>query len=141
MKHTIDAEAPRSVRFRHEEAHVKRLSWFTLGTLVLLLGACAPNIQVQDNILPTLISVTVPTGGTGMVVLQGRYFGDGMNGASPNSYVIVGADIAAGGGLRVTPASWSTTRIEFGVPEGGGSGFVYVVVDGVLSNGIPTNLP
>ncbi len=120
---------------------MKRLSWFTLGTLVLLLGACAPNIQVQDNILPTLISVTVPTGGTGMVVLQGRYFGDGMNGASPNSYVIVGADIAAGGGLRVTPASWSTTRIEFGVPEGGGSGFVYVVVDGVLSNGIPTNLP
>ena len=47
---------------------MKRLSWFTLGTLVLLLGACAPNIQVQDNILPTLISVTVPTGGTGMVV-------------------------------------------------------------------------
>ncbi len=85
---------------------MKRLSWFTLGTLVLLLGACAPTIEVQDNILPTLnFSYRPDRRHRNGRVLQGRYFGDGMNGASSNNYVIVGADITAGGGLRVTPDS------------------------------------
>ena len=120
---------------------MKRLSFFTLGIVALLLGACAPVVTVESNVLPTLISVTVPPSGDGAVVLQGRYFGDGFGGAAEDSYVIVGADISGDEGMRVTPSSWSTTRIEFDIPEGGGTGFIYVVVAGVRSNGIPANLP
>lgn len=120
---------------------MKRLSLYTLAVAALLLAACAPTVTVENNVLPTLISVTVPPSGTGNVLLQGRYFGDGYGGAGDDSYVIVGADISGAGGVRVEPASWSPTRIEFPIPEGAGSGFIYVVVDGVQSNGIPANLP
>lgn len=120
---------------------MKRLSLVATVLVALLLGACAPTVTVQDNVLPTLISVTVPPAADGPVVLQGRYFGDGFGGMSDDSYVIVGADISGDEGMRVTPSSWSTTRIEFAIPEGAGSGFIYVVVDGVRSNGIPANLP
>jgi hypothetical protein len=141
MKHAIDAVGGVRVRFGIEEAIVKRLSLLFLVATALLLGACAPNVTVQSNVLPTLISVTVPPSGAGNVVLQGRYFGDGFGGASPESYVIVGADISGGEGMRITPTSWTSTRIELPIPEGAGSGFIYVVVDGVRSNGIPANLP
>jgi len=40
----------------------------------------------------------------------------------------------------VDPSSWTPSRIEFSVPDGAGYGFVYVVVDGVRSNGLPANL-
>lgn len=120
---------------------MKRLAWIPLGLfLAFVMAACAPTPSVESNVLPTLISVTVPPSG-GPVVLQGRYFGDGQDGAAENSYVIVGANINANGGMRVEPSLWSVSRIEFNVPEGAKSGFIYVVVDGVRSNGVPATLP
>jgi len=121
---------------------VKRLALIVTGLLALVLAACAPTPTVETNVLPTLISVSVPQSGNGPVVLQGRYFGNGQAGASDaDSYVIVGADINGDGGVRVTANSWSASRIEITVPEGAGAGFIYVVVNGVRSNGLPANLP
>jgi len=104
------------------------------------LVACTPTAAVSQNVIPTLVSVTVPNG-TGNVVLQGRFFGDGQGGASENSYVLVGANMSGEGGMRVETTSWTTSRIEFAVPAGAGSGFVFVVVDGTSSNGLPVSLP
>ncbi|MBX3142911.1 MAG: IPT/TIG domain-containing protein [Trueperaceae bacterium] len=119
---------------------MKRLAFIFLVLMALGLVACAPTAAVSQNVIPTLISVTVPTTGSGNVVLQGRYFGDGSGGASENSYVIVGANMSGDGGVRVEASSWSANRIEFVAPAGAGSGFVFVVVDGVTSNGLPVNL-
>lgn len=105
----------------------------------LLLAACAPQAAVQNQVVPTLISVTIPPEG-GPVVLQGRYFGDGRGGENEESYVLVGADIDGEGGVRVDPSTWTPSRIEFAAPGGAGYGFVYVVVKGVRSNGLPANL-
>lgn len=121
---------------------MKRLAWIPLGLfLVFVMAACAPTPSVESNVLPTLISVTVPPSGNGPVVLQGRYFGDGQGGQAKNSYVIVGANINANGGMQVTPDLWTVSRIEFNVPDGAKSGFIYVVVGGVRSNGVPATLP
>lgn len=108
---------------------------FTLG----LLAACAPGASVETNVQPTLFSVTAPGEVGGELVLQGRYFGDGRGGG--DSYVILGADIGGEGGGRLEAASWSPSRITLRVPPGAGYGFVFVVVDGVSSNGLPANLP
>ncbi len=118
---------------------MKRLAFIFLVLTALGLVACAPTAAVSQNVIPTLISVTVPSG-SGNVVLQGRYFGDGSGGASENSYVIVGANMSGEGGVRVDASSWSANRIEFAAPAGAGSGFVFVVVNGVTSNGLPVNL-
>ncbi len=112
-----------------------------LGAALLLLSACAPTIQVQHNVLPTLVSVSVPQDGSRAVVLQGRYFGDGQGGQAEDSYVLVGADIAGQGGLRVRATEWSASRIVFTAPSGAGRGYVFVVSRGVRSNGLPANLP
>lgn len=120
---------------------MKRLTWLALGLVALALAACAPSVSVSDNVVPTLISVTVPPAAGGNVVLQGRYFGDGAAGVAENSYVIVGADMSGNGGVQPTVRSWTPTRIEFAAPDGAGSGFVFVVVAGVRSNGLPANLP
>jgi len=120
---------------------VKRLAWLILGLVALALSACAPTVTVADNVVPSLIAISVPATAGGNVVLQGRYFGDGMGGAAENSYVIVGADMSGNGGMQPTVSSWTPTRIEFAAPEGAGSGFVFVVVAGVRSNGLPANLP
>ncbi|UCH24598.1 MAG: hypothetical protein JSV66_11665 [Trueperaceae bacterium] len=121
---------------------MKRLGWMLTSCLfVVLLGACGPAATVERNVLPTLVAITVPSSMDDQVVLQGRYLGDGSAGQANNSYVIIGADISGKGGLRVRPENWSATRIEFLAPEGAGSGFVFVVVDGVRSNGLPASLP
>jgi opacity protein-like surface antigen len=105
-----------------------------------LLVACNPAADVTNNVLPTLVSITIDDV-AGQVTLQGRYFGDGFAGQSDNSFVIVGADIDGRGGARVEASSWDPSRIIFQAPQGAGFGFVFVVVDGVRSNGIPGNLP
>jgi hypothetical protein len=88
---------------------------------------------VQDNILPTLVSVTVRQD---VIVLQGRYFGA----PGDTSYVIIGADGSGQGGLRITDVrEWSSNRIVVGAPNGVGIGFALVVVDGVRSNTLPSN--
>lgn len=113
----------------------------SLGVFVVYLSACTPTITVENQVLPTLYSVTSPQTRANTVVLQGRYFGDGFEGQSDSSYVLLGADVQGNGGVRVRAASWTPSRIEVGIPEGAGSGFVFVFVDGVRSNGLPTSLP
>ena len=120
---------------------MKRLALLILGVVALALSSCAPTVSVADNVIPTLIAVSVPPAAGGNVVLQGRYFGDGFGGNAAGSYVIVGADMSANGGIQPTIVSWTPTRIEFTAPEGAGSGFVFVYVAGVRSNGLPANLP
>ena len=106
-----------------------------------LLSACGPKITVENYVLPTLYSVSVPEARESAVVLQGRYFGDGLDGQSEGSYVILGADVNGLEGVAVRPSVWTPSRIEVGIPSGAGSGFVFVVVDGVRSNGLPASLP
>lgn len=120
---------------------MKRRTWYFFGLLALVLVACGPAATVETNVLPTLISVTVPQQTGDAMVLQGRYFGDGHDGLHDGSYVILGANISGGGGVRVDPSTWSANRIELDVPEGAGAGYVYVVVAGVRSNGVPADLP
>jgi hypothetical protein len=115
---------------------VKRYVLVLTGLLALMIAACAPTSQVASNVVPTLISAR-PSSATGEVVLQGRYFGGGGEG----SHVLVGADVLGEGGTRVTASSWTPNRIEFTAPAGTGPGFVYVVVGGMLSNGLPVDLP
>ena len=109
--------------------------------LMIGLMSCAPKVEIQRNVIPSLLSVTVPQQRGGQVVLQGRYFGDGQGGLAENSYVVLGADSNAQGGVRISPNSWSPSKILLDVPTGAGHGFVFVVVDGVISNGVPANMP
>ncbi|HLV11242.1 MAG TPA: hypothetical protein VKY42_02235 [Trueperaceae bacterium] len=120
---------------------MKRLACLTLGLVALALSACAPQATVRSDVMPTLISVTVPDSPGGTVVLQGRYFGDGFAGQADNSFVLVGANMNGEGGVQADVTMWSPTRIEFTAPERAGSGFVFVVVGGVRSNGLPASLP
>ncbi len=120
---------------------MKRILGASLTLVLLFLAACAPQATIENNVQPTLFSATAPTTMGGELVLQGRYFGDGQGGKPKGSYVILGADINGDGGGRINPTSWSPSRITLTVPEGAGYGFVFVVVDGVKSNGLPTNLP
>lgn len=119
---------------RSKEAIVKLLKQLVLmGLALLLLAACAPTLNVQDDILPTLVSVTVRQD---VVVLQGRYFGA----PGETSYVIMGADGSGQGGYRIPDVrEWNSNRIVVGAPSGVGIGFALVVVDGVRSNVIPIN--
>lgn len=114
---------------------------FSLGLLTALLAACAPGVSIENQVLPTLYSVTVPATRDAPVVLQGRYFGDGLQGQGADSYVILGADVSGAGGVKVNATVWSPSRIEVAIPDGAGSGFVFVRVNGVLSTGLPANLP
>lgn len=112
---------------------MKRFVLALTGLAVLLLAACAPSAQVALNVIPTLISVRSEAG---QVVLQGRYFGGG----SDESYVLVSANVDGEEGTMVSATSWSPNRIVFQAPDGNGAGFVFVVVDGVSSNGLPADL-
>lgn len=144
MKLPIDGLWPLSIRFVEmkfrKEANVKRFA-LLLSLCALYLGACSPAITVENQVLPTLYSVTVPDTRAETVVIQGRYFGDGFEGQASGSYVLLGADVQGDGGVRVRPTDWTPGRIEVGIPEGAGSGFVFVFVDGVRSNGLPASLP
>lgn len=115
---------------------MKQMIYFA-GALALLLTACAPQLSIETNVQPTLFSATVREGS---ILLQGRYFGDGQDGRAENSFVLLGADATGRGGVRVRPSRWSPSRIELNIPEGVGYGYVYVVVNGVRSNGLPLNL-
>ncbi len=108
-----------------------------LALLLLLLAACAPKLTIENTVVPQLFSAKVD-GDT--VKLQGRYWGDGMSGGSETSYVLLGADVNGDGGVAIRASSWSTSRIEASVPEGAGFGFVFVVVNGTKSNGLPLNV-
>jgi hypothetical protein len=114
---------------------VKRYVLVLTGLLAIMLAACAPTSQVASNVVPTLISAR-PASTNGEVVLQGRYFGGG----GEDSYVLVGADVLGEGGTKVTASTWTPNRIAFAAPAGTGPGFVFVVVSGVLSNGLPVDL-
>lgn len=107
---------------------------------IALLGACAPSQTIENNVVPTLFSVTRPANTGQMLHLQGRYFGDGKNFQSQNSYVILGADVNGKGGVQVTPTAWSTSKISVQIPANAGAGFVFVVIDGTKSNGLPANI-
>ncbi len=139
MKITIDALATVSYDLAIKEANVKRFAILFLG--LIALGACAPQLEVQNNVLPTLLSVTSPDTRAEPVLIQGRYFGDGMNGQAEDSYVLLGADVNGNGGIAVRADSWSGNKIMVSVPEGAGSGYVFVYVRGNRSNGLPTTLP
>lgn len=125
---------------------LRATAWILLSSFGLL-AACAPQSTIQNRVTPTLISVTVPQDDVGPVVLQGRYFGDGAGGdaenaeGEDNTYVLVGANIDGTEGVRVEPGTWTPSRITFAVPANAGYGFVFVVVNGVMSNGLPANLP
>ena len=125
---------------------LRATAWILFASIAFL-AACAPQTSIQNRVAPTLISVTVPQGDVGPVVLQGRYFGDGMDGEAVTaegeaaSYVLVGANIDGTEGVRVEPGTWTPSRITFAVPANAGYGFVFVVVNGVMSNGLPANLP
>ena len=118
--------------------------WFYRGASALvtgfLLASCAPQTSIETNVQPTLFSATAPGVVGGELSLQGRYFGDGQGGGG-DSYVILGADISGENGGRIKPTTWEPSKITLTVPENAGYGFVFVVVDGVKSNGLPTNLP
>ena len=116
---------------------MKRLFPFALVS-IFVLSACDPAVRIENNVLPTLYSVSAPQEDTQPLVLQGRYFGDG--GERAESYVILGADISGEDGVRVNPTDWSPKRISVDVPEGAGAGYVFVVVRGVRSNGLPANI-
>ncbi len=114
---------------------------FVLSIVVLaglLLAACSPAVSVENNVVPTLLSTT-PSNGE--LVLQGRYFSDGLAGQHEKSYVLLGADIQGRGGVQVTAKEWSDSRIVVDIPEGAASGYVFVFVRGARSNGLPANLP
>ncbi|MGL4609932.1 MAG: hypothetical protein ACRCYY_09650 [Trueperaceae bacterium] len=104
--------------------------------LVMLLGACAPKLTIENTVVPQLFSAKVTEN---TIKLQGRYWGDGANGAAEASYVLIGADVNGDGGVAVRAKSWSTTRIEAVIPKDAGFGFVFVVVNGAKSNGLPLN--
>lgn len=109
--------------------------------LALWLGACAPATTVENNVQPTVIAVSGCGAGScpDTLVVQGRYLGDGAGGE--NSYLLVGADINGYGGFAVDTTLWTPTRIEAPMPQDAGYGYVFVVVDGVRSMGMPANLP
>lgn len=125
----------------NEEETVKRLAWITLGLLAIVLAACAPTTTVETNVVPRLISVTLPQKPGGNVLLQGQYFGDGHGGKAANSYVLVGADMNHHGGVKIKPTSWGPSMITFPEPTNAGFGYVFVFVNGQPSNGLPANLP
>lgn len=109
--------------------------------ILTLLAACAPAARPENNVRPTLVSATAPQLDGELLLLQGRYFGDGRNGDPEASYVLVATDANGEGGVRTRVESWSPSRITLRVPAGAGYGYVFVVVDGVHSNGLPVNLP
>lgn len=115
---------------------MKRTVLVLTGLIAILLAACAPTSLVATNVVPRLISASPPNA-DGEVLLQGRYFGGGGEG----SYVLVGANMNGEGGVEATVASWATTRITFDPPAQVGPGYVFVVVGGTLSNGLPLDLP
>ena len=81
---------------------MKRSVLVLAGLLAILLAACVPSSQVARNVVPQLISASPPNA-AGDVVLQGRYFGGGGEG----SYVLLGANVDAEGGVRVlVPEAW-----------------------------------
>lgn len=114
---------------------MKRVALISIGLVVLLLAACAPSAVVSTEVVPTIISIQVAPDSND-VVLQGRYFGGGGEG----SHVLVGANGNAENGEVVEPDSWTPTRIEFTAPEGTNGSFVFVVVNDIVSNGMPANL-
>jgi hypothetical protein len=136
MKLAIDVPGVHHIRFGFEEASVNRLA-LVFGLFVLVLSACAPKAQVENNVVPTLVSTSVK-GDT--VVLQGRYFGDGAGGEDSGSYVILGAGYNGSGGVRAPVVSWTANRIEVSVPDGAGYGYGFVFVDRIRSNGLPVDL-
>jgi len=115
---------------------VKRTVLVLTGLIAILLAACVPTSQFATNVVPRLISASPPNA-DGVVLLQGRYFGGGGEG----SYVLVGADVNGEGGVEAPASSWGTTRVTFAPPAQVGPGYVFVVVAGTFSNGLPLNLP
>lgn len=116
---------------------MKRFSFLVLSLVILGLSSCAPRAAIENNVQPTIFSLKV-SGNS--ISIQGRYFDDGLSGQAQDSYVIVGGDVNGFGGQSVKPASWSSSRIKVTIPEGAQSGFVFVVVKGIRSNGLPANI-
>ncbi len=116
---------------------MKRFSFLVLSLVILGLSSCAPRAAIENNVQPSIFSLKV-VGNT--LNIQGRYFDDGMSGQAQDSYVIIGGDVNGFGGVTVKPTSWSGRRIKVTVPDGAQSGFVFVVVKGIRSNGLPANI-
>ena len=101
---------------------------------LLLVAACTPSAVVATQVVPTLISVQTRDAPT--IVLQGRQFGSGGG----DSYVLVGANVDAEGGVKVEATSWSPSRIVFEAPAEVGDGFLFVFANGRRSNPLFPNL-
>jgi len=116
---------------------VKTFSLLVLSFLILGLSSCAPSAKVENNVIPTVFSVKVDGGN---LIIQGRYFDDGQGGKAQASYVIVGGDVNGMGGNTTKALSWSAGKIVIAIPADAHSGFVFVVVNGIKSNGLPVNV-
>lgn len=136
MKSPIDARASAHVRSDFEETRVNRMHLLLLALTVTLVGACAPQSQVEQNVIPWLVSASRTDSS---VVLQGHYFSF-PRAAAEESYVLLGADANGNGGVRADVLSWSANRIEVAIPAEAGYGYAYVVVAGVRSTGLPVDL-
>lgn len=116
---------------------MKRFSLLVLSLVILGLSSCAPTAKVENNVIPTVFSVKVD--GSNLII-QGRYFNDGSGGKAESSYVIVGSDVNGLGGTTTKALSWSGGKVVVAIPAEAHSGFVFVVVNGVMSNGLPANI-
>lgn len=116
---------------------MKTISLLVLSFIILGLSSCAPTAKVENNVIPTIFSVKVD--GSNLLI-QGRYFNDGHGGKAQASYVIIGGDVNGMGGNTVKATSWSGGKIVVAIPAEARSGFVFVVVNGIKSNGLPANI-
>lgn len=107
-----------------------------LGLVITLMTSCAPATGIQSTVRPMIISITPKDG---QLFIQGRYFGTGAGGAEAGNYVLAGADSRGEGGYVLTADSWTATHITAQLPGNPELGFVFVVVGGTQSTGLPVN--
>ncbi len=108
----------------------------TAALVIMFVAACAPQVNnVSDTVLPQLFNVRVDPEDNTRISLQGRYFGP----ESETSHVLVGADMNRNGGVVHPVVSWTGNRIELRVSRDLSLGYIFVIVDGTPSNGLPAN--
>lgn len=120
---------------------MKRLALIAIGAVALLLSACAPTFDLTSQVPVQILSITAPSTKGGVVVVQGRNFGDGRTGGESANYVLFARTSNDTHGQRLAVNSWTPTRIQFNSPEDAGNGWITIVANGVTSEAIPISLP